>query len=112
MDKKQYQDYQASVASFMDLEGLNNLTSETGPDSDHECPCCGEVVGCDPYFSWSSCECCGSHLGGNRYHATGYNPETKEVYCYEICEDCMYYSEYGQLDDMTMMDMDIAEMDS
>jgi hypothetical protein len=60
-------------------------------------------IDCDaePYFSWRACDCCNRRLGGNR-----------EVYSFptiddriqaEICCDCVYYLEYGQLDDMTML---------
>ena len=106
MNKIEYKMYQKAVNSFFDREGIINLSAEIGEDPEHECIICGELVGCDPYFSWSSCECCGSRLGGSRYHATGYNPKTKEAYCYEICIDCMYYAEYERLDDLTMLDME------
>lgn len=105
MNKKEYQEYQTTVSKFLQLEGIVNLTAEIGEDPDHECVICGELVGCDPYFSHSPCDCCGG-IAGNRYHATGYNPDTKEAYCYEVCEDCIYYNEYGQLDDTQMMEIE------
>ena len=100
-----YKEYQEAVNSFFKSEGVTNLTAEIGEDLDHKCVICDEEVGCDPYFSWRGCECCGRNLGGDRYHATGYNPETRQAYCYEICTDCVYYAEYSRLDDMTMMDL-------
>lgn len=109
MDKKEYNEYEKSVSKFFEREGLNNLTVEIGEDCDHKCIICGELVGCDPWFSWRACECCGSILGGDRYHATGYNPKTKEAYCYEVCVDCIYYVEYGQLDDMQMLEIEANE---
>jgi len=59
----------------------------------------------ESYFSWKPCECCGSHLGGDRVDCNGYNPETQEIYEYSVCIDCEYYAEYGQLDDMTMLEI-------
>jgi hypothetical protein len=89
MTKQEYADYEAAVAEFFS-HGLCNLSSE------------GE-----PFFSWSSCQCCGTRLGGDRYECNGYNEQTKEVEEYNrICSDCVYYAEYGRLDDSTMMDME------
>lgn len=106
MDKEGYKDYEEQVARFFKDEGIGNLTAELGNNSDHKCVICGEIVGCDPYFSSRQCECCYSNLGGDRYHATGWNSHTQEAYCYEVCSDCIYYAEYGQLDDMTMLDIE------
>lgn len=105
MDQKEYTEYERAVSKFFEREGVSNLSAEVGKDVDHGCVICGEIVGCDPYFSWRTCECCNSRLGGNRYHATGYNPKTKEAYCYEVCQDCIYYAEYGRLDDMAMIEV-------
>ena len=90
MTKTEYKEYEESVAYFFEKEGVNSLTCD---DS-------------EAHFSHRSCECCGSHLGGDRYQASGYHPEAKEVFKYEVCPDCLYYVEYGQLDDMTLMDME------
>jgi len=97
MENQEYSEYKKSVASFFKREGITNLSMECG-EAEHECVICGEIVGCDPWFSWSSCECCGSRLGGNRYHTTGYHPESKQGLCYEVCVDCIYYAEYGKID--------------
>ena len=92
MNKQQYADYQAAVAEFMESEGLQNLSIVEGFE--------------EPYFSWSPCDCCGSPLGGDRYDCNGYNSDTKEVQeGYSVCVDCVYYAEYGQLDDMTMLEI-------
>lgn len=48
-------------------------------------------------FSWCSCECCGSELGGDRFRACYYNPETKETDDLEICVDCLMYIANGDL---------------
>ena len=121
MNKKEYQEYEEAVAHTFKEDGIVNLSHGhlTCPDCnfdffqdsvDTETVKCGcgntkEVLDA-PSFSWRPCECCGSRLGGDRYHTTGFNPEMKEVYEYEICEDCLYYAEYRRLDDMTMMDME------
>lgn len=114
MNKQEYAAYQAAVADFMQREGIRNLTS-----GHLRCPECGAEVQegkCskhglvdEPFFSWSACECCGTTLGGNREHATGYNPTTEEIQEYTVCEDCVYYAEYGRLDDQTMDEIEKDE---
>jgi hypothetical protein len=95
MTAKEYAAYEQAVADFFSREGVNGLTADAS-DGAHE-----------PYFSWQPCDCCGTNLGGGREDCSGYNPTTKEVQTgYSVCEDCLYYVEYGQLDDMTMMDME------
>jgi hypothetical protein len=91
MNRKEYQQYESRVRSFMQAEGIRNLTRDMDAEN---------------HFSWSPCDCCERPLGGDRMDASGYNPETKEIYKYQICPDCEYYAEYGCLDDMTMMDLD------
>jgi len=119
MNKAEYADYLAAVKEFMEREGITNLSSGhiTCPDcivefdDSGKCPKCGadrEVCN-EPFFSWQPCECCGSSLGGNREHATGYNPTTKEIQAYTVCEDCVYYAEYGRLDDTTMAEIERDE---
>ncbi len=95
MTRKEYAEYERSVAKFFENEGIDNLTTISDESGNTE-----------PYFSWSSCECCGSHLGGDRYDCNGYNPKTGEIYEYSVCVDCMYYAEYGKLDDLTMMELE------
>lgn len=91
MARQEYKDYKQNVANFFEKEGITNLSTVS------------EEGNCEPFFSWSSCECCGTHLGGDRYECNGYNPETKEIQEYSsICQDCVYYAEYSQLDDETM----------
>lgn len=105
MDKEQYQDYEKAVKAFFDREGINNLSIATSEETP-VCCACNEEHSFEPYFSWESCECCGDTAGGNRYHANGYNPKDQEAYCYEVCSDCIYYAAYGQLDDMTMLEIE------
>lgn len=124
---EEYAAYEKAVADFFESEGIQNLSG-----GHLECQACGfreekdakgdtihftdeeECIKCgasremmdEPYFSWSGCDCCGGLLGGNREHASGYNPKTKEIQEYKVCTDCIYYAEYGQLDDMTMMNVE------
>ena len=95
MNKTEYNQYEKAVQEFFESEGITNLTQIS--DSDGYC---------EPSFSSWPCDCCGTTLGGDRYNADGYNPKTKEVAEYEVCPDCIYYSEYGQLDDDTMLDIE------
>lgn len=93
MNKQEYRAYELAVARFFDREGIANLSTVDGNT--------------EPDFSWGHCECCGSHLGGDRYDCSGFNPTTKEVQgTYSVCPDCVYYAEYGQLDDTTMMEIE------
>ncbi len=116
MTAKEYADYESAVAKFFFLEGISNLSSGhyQCPDCKVEfddagiCPQCGadrEILN-EPHFSWRRCDCCNRPLGGDREFATGYNPTTGEVQEYSVCTDCVYYAEYGRLDDMTMMDVE------
>ena len=91
MTKSEYANYESQVKRFFEKEGITNLSS---------------IDDSEPYFSSSRCECCNRPLAGERQDADGYNPTTKEIQIYRACSDCLYYAEYGQLDDMTMLDLD------
>lgn len=87
MTMAEYAEYQQAVADFFEREGIANLSSTST----------------EPFFSWRPCECCGRPEGGDREEANGFNPTTQDVQDYDcICIDCIYYAEYGQLDDATM----------
>ena len=91
MTKAEYAEYQQYVADFFEREGLVNLSSTSN----------------EPLFSWRPCECCGRPEGGDREEANGFNPTTEEVQGYDcICFDCLYYAEYGQLDDTTLREIE------
>jgi hypothetical protein len=94
MTKEEYAAYEARVAKFFS-HGLRNLSVKADEN---------DVI--ESYFSWHSCECCGDTLGGNRYDCDGYNSVTKEIEEYSVCEDCVYYAEYGRLDDTTMWNLE------
>ncbi len=99
MNRQEYKEYEQDVADFFKREGITNLTGtydeETGEGS------------MEPFFSWYPCQCCGSTLGGDREECSGWNPTTKEVHGpFTVCMDCVYYAEYGTLDDQTMIEVE------
>lgn len=103
MNRQEYEAYESAVADFFESEGLQNLSIIT-TDSDEDCETS------ESYFSWQPCECCCRSLAGDRYDCNGYNPDTEEVQGpYSVCVDCVYYAEYGQLDDMTMLDIEDSD---
>ena len=91
MNKNDYDDYKQAVDIFFKKEGINNLSQITDDDGY-----------CEPYFSSINCDCCNRSLAGDRYKCNSYNAEYKEIYEYSVCTDCVYYAEYGYLDDVTM----------
>ena len=96
--KKKYAEYEERVKDFFEREGIHNLSTKNEDEEGYE-----------SYFSWRSCECCENTLGGDRYDCTGYNPESKKVYEYSVCPDCVWYAVYGRLDDESMMDIEGSE---
>jgi hypothetical protein len=104
MTAKEYAAYEANVARFFEREGLDNLSTLPTEDDDGE-PI--EDRTGEPYFSNRPCECCRRRWAGDRYDCNGYNPTTRKVQePYAVCVDCVYYAEYGRLDDMTMLDVE------
>ena len=97
-------DYRRFRAAFKrGIKGLKFISNGHCPD----CENCTE--GEDSHFSHSPCDICHRYLGGDRYPAHGYLPfKGKDELCHlDICPDCRYYMEYGQLDDMTMLDYNL-----
>lgn len=91
MTQEQYAAYEATVAAFFTTQGVNSLSASTD---------------IHPFFAASPCECCRTTLAGDRWDALAYHPATKTTIGYSVCYDCLYYVEHGELDDMTMLDMD------
>jgi hypothetical protein len=116
MTKAEYKRFEAAFRTFFKREGVVNLTTgylrcpQCGGEWDDsgKCEKCGADQQCwdEPMFSKSPCDCCGTRLHGDREHATGFTPTTREVQEYEICSDCAYYAEYGRLDDTTMLEVE------
>lgn len=95
MTKKEYERYQKRVEQFF-ADGLNNLSTVSSEEGN-----------CEPYFTWKSCPVCGQSKGHDGYDCNGYNGQTKEIEEYSnVCQDCVYYCEYGQLDDQQMWDIE------
>lgn len=93
MTKAKYKAYEESVASFLKQ---NNIRAGCyGPTNDQD----------EGSFSHHQCGCCGSLLGGNRTNYT-FVQNNGENFTDNICDDCIYYLEYGTLDDQTMLDME------
>ena len=97
MTKKQYREYCERVESFMKSEGINGFSP---PQIEGE-----EERAIESFFSWRSCECCKCPEGGMRQDVISFSEVDNKIHEYVICEDCIYYTEYGQLDDTTMMNM-------
>lgn len=98
MTTSEYGDYEARVAAFFQKEGLNCLSRQQSDDKDEESS--------EPVYHSTPCDVCGDRHAGDRVTMSGFNPTTKEIQdCYSVCCDCEYYIAWGQLDDMTMMEM-------
>ena len=86
MTKSEYNDYAERVDNFIKDNKVKAITC-----SDPE-----------TFFSSEDCECCHRPLGGDRYRMSALL-EDDTVILFDVCPDCMYYNEYGTLDDLTMM---------
>ncbi len=89
-----YHEYQQRVAEFFQREGVDSIfgvsNAEGEPDTNE--------------FSKQPCDVCQRSLAGAREHYQGHQlffpGHTLDFW---ICTDCVYYLEYGKLDDATMM---------
>lgn len=112
MNRAEYADYERRFA-----EGTAGLTF-TSSGAACGCEQCGlaadasdderELAG-EPSFSSRPCEFCNRPLGGDREPAHAYirrEDGREELLHFSICVDCVYYLEYGRLDDATMMEID------
>lgn len=116
MTKQEYADYEASVKDFYTREGVKHVSCGTlnCPECDVRfkegtCPKCQKDstdFETEPFFSWNRCECCQRPLGGNREDVIGIHEESGEIVEFTFCEDCVYYNEYGHLDDRTMAEIE------
>jgi hypothetical protein len=102
MTAQEYSDYQSRFSAFIEREHLSfmstscNELTELGNDDAPER---------ESWFSWYPCECCGSHLGGSREYLYA-RDANDDIVQFIICVDCVYYIEYGRLDDLTMMEVE------
>lgn len=99
-DAKEYAEYESRVAQFVAIEGLSHLSTGCSP---YGRPEDGQEDNQDsePWFSWKPCQMCGCTLGGMREYLFG-RDTAQEICQFMICEDCVYYVNYGRLNDATM----------
>ncbi len=119
MTAAEYRDYVSRVEAFFAREGITNLSTGhiscpergEGWTYDDDCPNGHghRDLWDEAFFSWHHCDCCRRQQGGDREHATGWNPDEKRVQEYTVCIDCIYFAEYGRLDDTTMMEVEKDE---
>lgn len=104
MTPQEYDAYKQTVERFFVVEEIDNFSFK---DDEAE-----------SYFSHSPCDCCNRPLGGARYDVIAAHrdyvdymdaPPVVEIYEYSVCVDCVYFEEYGQLDDMTMLELEQYE---
>lgn len=107
MTRKEYEKYVAKVETFFDREGITHL-SMTIPDYGEQSKCkyCGRQIDGAAFFSYLACECCGHTENGDRYHCSGFHPQAGNILCFDVCPDCMYFSQYGQLEDKIMLEIE------
>lgn len=108
------QEYTAYVAAFESgCKGLSAMSSGACPGCDD----CGLALDCSEHdrelagegsFSWARCEICRRAEGGTRepIHAI---LDGKLVHL-SACVDCVYFLEYGKLDDSTMLDIEDSDL--
>lgn len=106
MTKAEYEEYKDAVERG--LKGLTAASSGCAHSHCSDCECDAkdgdECHMGEPWFSWRACEVCGSTLGGDRQavHALDANNEMVHM---NACVDCVYFIEYGCLDDTTMAEI-------
>lgn len=103
MTKTEYTEYEQRVKFY--LGNLEAVSTGLCPG----CAECGitedaEEYAEEPWFSKAPCEICHGDAG-DRVSWHGFDPETKQIMHGSCCTDCMYYLEYGRLDDSTMAEM-------
>ena len=81
-----YRKYQRTVELFQQEFKLSHLS--TGDNS---------------WYSGDRCDCCNDGDGGERYDLFAHQEGNAEVVSFSVCGDCVYYIEYGKLDDATML---------
>lgn len=97
MTQAEYDEYRERVAAY--LAGIDAVS--TGPLSG--CAECGDDTG-EPWFSKRSCEICGDRFDGDREAWHGIIDGA--IVHGSCCEDCVYYINYGRLDDKTMAEIE------
>lgn len=106
MNKTEYTEYEAAYRRR--LEGLERVSIGACSGCEDCCSCYRYDDEAEqfktqpkPWFSKLSCEACGSTEAGDREVTHGVDADGEIVHL-DMCDDCVYYTEYGQLDDATM----------
>ena len=86
MTEKEYKEYEQRVESYY----KDNEFDVSSPMDD------------ESFFSHRPCECCKRPEAGQRYNVCFGTVGKQETVIASLCPDCLYYSQYGQLDDVTM----------
>ena len=86
-----YCEYEKTVDNFNSREDCKIISFDTETE---------------PSFSWFPCDICGSRLGGDRYNVTIATHKNITYNDFRGCSHCLYYNEYGKLDDITMMEIE------
>lgn len=112
MTKQEYQKYQEAIER--NLKGIEHVSTGACPgcsecDLPKDCTEEERELAEESHFSWYRCQSCGSTLGGDRHPAHGViklvgSPDL--IFHFEVCSDCLYFLNYGRLDDLTMMEME------
>ncbi len=110
MTMAEYADYEAAFAKGM--EGLTAFSSGSWVERCERCPEDanyedGVCYDAGEFFSWHACEICGATDGGSREdaHARLTSRDGQLIHL-RVCTDCVYYAEYGRLDDATMAEVE------
>lgn len=102
--KADYAEYQAAVERG--CQGLEAISTGACPGCvecglDEDCSEDERELAGEAWFSWRRCDICSRALGGNR--EPGHAILDGQMIHFDVCVDCVYYLEYGHLDDMTML---------
>lgn len=95
--------YAAFICTWAQFKDRTKFISMHGGDMAYE-------------FSYRPCDICKTGMGGSRYRVTMLAPNPKygkdrrhkrpnTQTNLTVCQDCLYYAEYGTLDDMTMLEL-------
>ena len=136
MTYQEYQEYQKTVESFFIRERIQNLSQIDSNEESYfswsSCECCGSSLGGDRYHCngfrptsseevpveklvnllWSTVLLLWSIVFNRKSFDNclrsvfRYQISLGDVFEYEVCQDCLYYAEYGMLDDLTILDLE------
>lgn len=104
MTQEEYAAYEQTVAEFIRREEIDFLSTGTWDYEHNPNDARPENYSDESWFSHYPCECCGTGLGGQREYLYATHQSGMRLQ-YSICSDCVYYLNYGRLDDMTMMEI-------